>query len=62
MAACASEAGYETEIVMEDEGDFTVWCSRLLVPTEPAISEAEEQLESLARPYGGYPDGWGTSS
>ncbi len=46
--------------VYEDEGAWTVECSRTMVATHAAITRIEEQLDEIARPHGGYSDGWGT--
>jgi hypothetical protein len=40
-----------------DEYDVTV--SREMVPTCENITETEKELASIAKGFGGYPDGWG---
>lgn len=51
--------GFRTELVQDQPGVWTVWCTKVLVPSESAISEIEAQLNELAAPYDGYSDGWG---
>ena len=59
VATEARRHDFATKVVAEDEGGFTVWCTKSFVPTEPAISEFEELLDEIARPHGGFSDGWG---
>jgi regulator of RNase E activity RraB len=59
IAREAQSHGFVTRLVHEDEGDWTVWCTKTLVPTEAAISAWEAALHRLSSLHGGFGDGWG---
>ncbi len=60
VAAAASQRGYDTEVVREEDGSLTCWCTINMLATHQGITDSEELLAKLGAPYGGYPDGWGT--
>ncbi|MCX4248130.1 ribonuclease E inhibitor RraB [Paraliomyxa miuraensis] len=61
MAARAAELGFETSVEQDAEtGDWTCYCTKILVPTYEAVVAIESQLDSLARNMGGHADGFGT--
>ena len=61
MARAARELGYETRInrrgLLSRGRDVT--CTREMLPTHAAITEAERCLAAIARKLGGHEDGWG---
>ena len=62
----ASRLGYRTSIHFDDDEDedgedlWTCECTRSMVPGWEAITAAQAELDGIARPVGGYADGWGT--
>jgi hypothetical protein len=63
FVALAANAGFETRLVKDDGEDppaWTCWCSRMMLATHERITEMEQQLDDLARPLGGFIDGWGS--
>lgn len=61
MAARAADLGFDTSVEQDSEtGDWTCYCTKVLVATYEAVVAIEEQLDSLARDIGGYADGFGT--
>ena len=59
----AAAQGFRTKVVKDSDRLFwSVWCTRALVPTEPTISQLEKMLDDIAKPHGGYTDGWGSWS
>jgi hypothetical protein len=60
IAIEAEALGFKTKLVEDDSPDsWTVWCTREIVPSEPLITKIEADLDAVARPHGGYIDGWG---
>ena len=61
MARRSRDLGYETKI--RRRGPLTrkrdVTCTRTLLPTHAAITEAEGALAAIAYDLGGHEDGWG---
>lgn len=61
MARRARVLGYETKIrrrgFLSRSRDVT--CTREMLPTHAAITEAELTLAAVARELGGHEDGWG---
>jgi len=60
IARDVSRHGFDVDIVAEEKGDWTVWCTKSLMLEEPVITQTEELLQRIAEPYEGYIDGWGT--
>jgi Regulator of ribonuclease activity B len=44
----------------EKSGRWTCYCSRTMVPSYDALVDLQDMLEELGRPYGAFPDGWGS--
>jgi len=63
IGEAASQAGYHVKLFHDDEfGVWTCECTLSMLPTYDGITQIEKELEELAKPFGGYPDGWGTFS
>lgn len=61
MADRVADLGFDTSVERDSEtGDWTCYCSKVLVPTYDTVVAIEAQLDSLARDIGGYADGFGT--
>ena len=70
IASAADKLGYETEIDFDDGEDaeedeeitepWTCTCRREMLLQYDAVIAAQKQLDDIARPLGGYSDGWGT--
>ncbi|MEZ6127775.1 MAG: ribonuclease E inhibitor RraB [Planctomycetaceae bacterium] len=71
IADAAEKLGYEAFIDFDDGSDdedledeitepWTCTCRRTMVLEYDAIMQAQAELDELARPLGGYADGWGT--
>src|ERR1051325_1641432 len=61
IALAALRLGYATKVVAEERPrEFTVWCTRGMVPDYDSIIAAQRELDTLAAPFGGKTDGWGT--
>jgi hypothetical protein len=62
VAQAAEGHGYMASVEFDDEDqEWTCYCSCEMVPTYPGLIAAQSELEQLASPHGGHPDGWGTS-
>lgn len=61
MAGRVAELGFDTSVEQDTEtGDWTCYCTKVLVPTYDTVVAIESQLDSLARDIGGHADGFGT--
>ena len=70
IAAAAEKLGYETAIDFDDGEDaeedeeitepWTCTCRKEMLLEYDAVVAAQKQLDEIARPFGGYSDGWGT--
>lgn len=61
VASRATDLGFETTVEQDAEtGDWTCYCTKVLVPTYDAVTTIESQLDAIAREIGGYVDGFGT--
>lgn len=61
VAEAASKIGFATEIVFDDEDEeWTVYCTRFMVATHDGVIAVQQELDELAKPFGGTTDGWGT--
>ena len=61
VAAAAERLGYR--VTVEQDGDDPTWtcyCAKTMLVTREAVTEAQRQLDEIARPLGGKADGWGT--
>ena len=63
VAAAAAKLGFDTDLTEDEPGsDWTVCCSKQMVPDHAAITQIEQDLDQLATPLGGRIDGWGALS
>lgn len=71
IAAAAQKKGFETEINFDDGSDdpdldeeitepWTCTCLTTMVLDYEAVVGAQKAFDEIARPLGGYSDGWGT--
>ena len=70
IASAAEKLGYEVAIDFDDGEDaeedeeitepWTCTCRREMLLEYDAVVAAQKQLDEIARPLGGYSDGWGT--
>ena len=70
VAQEAQQLGYSIQIWHDDdERDldadherlcWTCECTKRLIPEYPAIIAIQVELDRIARPFGGYSDGWGS--
>jgi regulator of RNase E activity RraB len=71
IAEAAVELGYEAFIDFDDGSDdeevedeitepWTCTCRKAMVLEYDAIMASQSELDAIARPMGGYADGWGT--
>lgn len=71
IAEAAEKLGYETFIDFDDGSDdedldeeitepWTCTCQKNLILTYDSVMAAQSELDAIARPIGGYADGWGT--
>ncbi len=71
ISDAAKERGYETIIDFDDGEDleddeeeitepWTCTCQKLMPLQYEPIMAAQAELDEIARPHGGYADGWGT--
>ncbi len=71
IAAAAQQQGFETEINFDDGSDdpdmedevtepWICTCLKTMLLEHSAVVGAQSDLDEIARPLGGYSDGWGT--
>jgi regulator of RNase E activity RraB len=70
IAAAAEKLGYDTSIDFDDGEDaeededmsepWTCTCQKTMLLEYDGIMAAQAELDEIARPLGGYADGWGT--
>lgn len=71
IADAAEKLGYETYVDFDDGSDdedvdeevtepWTATCRKTMLLQYDAIMAAQAELDEIARPLGGYADGWGT--
>lgn len=71
IAAAAEQKGFGTEINFDDGSDdpeqedevtepWTCTCLKTMLLEHDAVVGAQSELDEIARPLGGYSDGWGT--
>ncbi len=61
VAAEAEALGYSTSVWCDEESkDWTCACSKKMLVTYDGVISCQSELEKVASPHGGYPDGWGT--
>jgi len=59
IAKAASYMGYRTRLE-RDDGVLTCNCTKRMLATYAGVVQAQQELDTLSRPFGGYTDGWGT--
>jgi len=61
IAERARESGFTTSLTRDEEsGEWTCYCTKVMLATYEGVTEAQRQLDRLAEPSRGYCDGWGT--
>jgi regulator of RNase E activity RraB len=61
IAKSAYELGYRCRIYdSQGASDWTCECSSRMLLTYEAVIAIQEELDRLARPFGGHIDGWGS--
>ena len=57
----AQALGFRTSVELDSEtSEWTCYCTKTLIPEYSEVVKIERQLDDLARPYGGYIDGFGS--
>lgn len=52
--------GFRVSWAQDDDGtNWTVWCTKTMIPSHGAITAVEEELDAIAQKFGGWVDGWG---
>jgi hypothetical protein len=61
IAVAATAKRYDASLSRDKEtGAWTCSCSRTMLLGYGALMLAQEELDALSEPHGGYSDGWGT--
>ncbi|MEG3223313.1 MULTISPECIES: ribonuclease E inhibitor RraB [Vibrio] len=61
VALEVDKLGFKTSVEQDEEtGAWTCYCTKTLIPEYPEIVRIEEELTIIAKPYGGYADGFGS--
>jgi len=61
IAAAAYGLGYRCSVYdSEDASSWTCECSSRMILTYAGVTAIQAELDALAKPLGGYIDGWGT--
>jgi regulator of RNase E activity RraB len=61
IAAAATAKSYDTGLSRDGAtGAWTCCCSRMMLLRYDALMRAQQELDALSEPHGGYSDGWGT--
>jgi hypothetical protein len=61
IASRARGLGFATSVECDAEtGEWTCYCTKVIVPAYDVVVGIEQQLGELARDVGGYADGFGT--
>jgi hypothetical protein len=53
--------GYSPRIFVDDDGDVSIYCGRVMVATYEGVVEAQAELNQLCLPYSAECDGWITA-
>jgi len=60
VASAVKQKGFEVEVSKDETGpEWTVRCTKSMVPSHAAISQIEQSLDVTASQYEGRADGWG---
>jgi regulator of RNase E activity RraB len=61
FAGAARERGFEADLCEhDDDTQWDVICAIKMTPTYDEIVRIQDDLNRLAKPFGGHSDGWGT--
>ena len=61
VARAAVALGFEVSVERDQMTmEWTCYCKKSLIPTFEAVIAIERQLDALAKPHGGYADGFGS--
>ena|SRR5688572_22781315 len=61
VVARIAPLGFKTSVEQDDEtGQWTCYCTITIVPQYATVVSVETQLDAIARPLGGYADGFGS--
>lgn len=61
IAEAASKLGYNASCMTDEGGStWTTTCSTRMVLSHHAVLAMQAELDTLAEPFGGHSDGWGT--
>jgi len=61
VAELARARGYAVDVYFDEEDEsWTCYCTKNMLVTYDGVVTAQEELDELSEPFGGYCDGWGT--
>ena len=61
VALKARDLGFTASVELDDEDqEWTCYCTKVLIPEYSEIVKIEQKLDSIAKEFGGYADGFGT--
>ena len=61
VAKSVEALGFEPDVYFDkDTKRWTCYCKKTMVPTYGNVIAAQNELDRLSRPLGGYADGWGS--
>lgn len=61
IATATKAAGYNAQVVKDENGDLICYCTKTMVATYEAVVAAKSELDGLVSPLGGEVDGWETA-
>jgi len=61
VAKMAQQIGFTTKVERDEEtSEWTCYCTKTIVPDYAEVVKMEETLDAIAKPFGGYIDGFGS--
>ena len=61
VALIVRSLGFTVSVEQDDETlRWTCYCTKSLIPEYSEVAAIEQQLDSIAKPFGGYADGFGS--
>ncbi len=61
VALKVHELGFVTSVEQDSEThDWTCYCTKVFIPEYSEVVKTEQQLDSIAKEFGGYADGFGS--
>ena len=61
FAERATLAGFSIKLDQDEpSGEWTCYCTKTMRATYEGVVAVQSELDLLARPFGGYSDGWAT--